>query len=195
MTKLKSVNFIQVSIQFYFNFTILYSGFRSDVKPFFGVLLLRFGHESGCCFAVADASQSSRSLCLACSLATKRKSQFCKFYSRVSKVTLSPFSGFLGYVLGTKLGCVLPLRMRHKAMQLLLGRLAGHKTEKSRLYSFRSDVRPLFGVLLVGFGHEIGCSFAVANASQNHAACAGKLDGHKTEKSSSINFFTVGFQK
>ena len=48
-------------------------------------------------------------------------------------MTLSPFSGFLGYVLGTKLGCVLPLRMRHKAMQLVLGRLAGHKTEKSSL--------------------------------------------------------------
>ena len=46
-------------------------------------------------------------------------------------MTLSPFSRFLGYVLGTKLGCVLPLRMRHKAMQLVLGRLAGHKTEKS----------------------------------------------------------------
>ena len=52
-TKLKSVNFIQVSIQFY-NFILRFQ----DVRPFFGVLLLRFGHESGCCFAVADASQS-----------------------------------------------------------------------------------------------------------------------------------------
>ena len=71
-TKLKSINFIQVSIQFYFNFAILYWGFR----------------------------------------------------------TLGPFLVFFCYVLGTKLGAVLPLRMRHKAMQLVLGRLAGHKTEK-----------------------------------------------------------------
>ena len=63
----------------------------------------------------------------------KTEKSIYKFYSRVSKVTLSPFSGFLGYVLGTKLGCVLPLRMRHKAMQLVLGRRAGHKTEKSSL--------------------------------------------------------------
>ena len=34
--------------------------------------------------------------------------------------------GFLCYVLGTKLGSVLLLRMRHKAMQLVLGRL-GHE--------------------------------------------------------------------
>ena len=31
------------------------------------------------------------------------------------------------YVFGTKLGGALPLRMRHKAMQLVLGRLAGRK--------------------------------------------------------------------
>ena len=54
---------------------------------------------------------------------------FC-FVSRVSEVTLGPFLVFFGYVLGTKLGAVLPLRMRHKAMQL--GRLAGHKIEKSQ---------------------------------------------------------------
>jgi len=34
---------------------------------------------------------------------------------------------------GRKLGAALPLRMRRKAMQLVLGRLAGHKTEKSIL--------------------------------------------------------------
>ena len=49
-------------------------------------------------------------------------------------MTLSPFSGFLGYVLGTKLGAVLPLQMRHKATQLVLGRLAGDKTEKSHFF-------------------------------------------------------------
>ena len=41
---------------------------------------------------------------------------------------------FFCSVLGTKLGAVLPLRMRHKAMQLVLGRLAGHKTGKSQFY-------------------------------------------------------------
>ena len=89
---------------------------------------------------------------------------------------LGPFLVFFCYVLGTKLGAVLPLRMRHKAMQLVLGRLAGNKTEKSQFYpSFNSilfQFRPFFGVLLLRFGHEIGCCFAVADASQSHAACA-----------------------
>ena len=40
---------------------------------------------------------------------------------------------FFGYVLGTKLDAVSPLRMRHKAKQLMLGKLNGHKTEKSQL--------------------------------------------------------------
>ena len=58
-------------------------------------------------------------------------------------MTLGPFLVFFCYFLGTKLGAVLPLRTRHKAMQLVLGRLAGHKTEKFQFYSrvgFRSDV-------------------------------------------------------
>ena len=49
-------------------------------------------------------------------------------------MTLDPFLVFFCYVLGTKLGAVLPLRMRHKAMQLVLGRLAGHKTGKFQFY-------------------------------------------------------------
>ena len=102
-TKLKSVNFIQVSIQVYFNFTILYSGFRT-LGPFLVFFCYVLGTKVGAALPL-PMRHKSRSLCLACSLATKRKSQFCKFYSRVSKVTLSPFSGFLGYVLGTKLGC------------------------------------------------------------------------------------------
>ena len=48
-------------------------------------------------------------------------------------MTLDAFLVFLCYVLGTKLGA-LPLRMRHKAMQLVLGRLAGNKTENSQFY-------------------------------------------------------------
>ena len=39
---------------------------------------------------------------------------------------------FFGYVLGTKLGAVSLLRMRQKAMQLVLCKLDGHKTEKSQ---------------------------------------------------------------
>ena len=62
-----------------------------------------------------------------------------QLYSRVSEVTLGPFLVFFCYVLGTKLGAVLLLRMRHKAMQLVLGRLAGNKIEKSQFYqSFNS---------------------------------------------------------
>ena len=53
------------------------------------------------------------------------------FFSRVSEVTLGLFLVFFCSVLGTKLGAVLLLRMRHKALQLVLCRLAGHKTEKS----------------------------------------------------------------
>ena len=80
---------------------------------------------------------------------------------------------FFCYVLGTKLGAVLPLRTRHKDMQLVLCKLAGYKTEKSHFFKsgFRSDVRPFFGFLLPRFGHEIGCCFAVADASQSYAAC------------------------
>ena len=61
-------------------------------------------------------------------------------------MTLGPFLVFFCYVLGTKLGAVLPLRMRHKAMQLVLGRLAGNKSEKSQFYqSFnQSKVSILF---------------------------------------------------
>ena len=55
-------------------------------------------------------------------------------------MTLGPFLVFFCYFLGTKLGAVLPLRMRHKAVQLVLGRLAGPKTEKSQFYSRVSDV-------------------------------------------------------
>ena len=45
-------------------------------------------------------------------------------------MTLGLFLLFFGYVLGTKLDAVSLLRMRHKAMQLVLGKLDGHKTEK-----------------------------------------------------------------
>ena len=47
-------------------------------------------------------------------------------------MTLGLFLVFFGYVLGTKLDAVSLLQMRHKAMQLVLGKLDGHKTEKSQ---------------------------------------------------------------
>ena len=64
-------------------------------------------------------------------------------------MTLGPFLVFFCYVLGPKLGAVLPLRMRHKAVQLVLGRLAGPKTEKSQFYSRVSDV--MLSLFLVFF--------------------------------------------
>ena len=79
------------------------------------------------------------------------KTDNCQFYSRVSEVTLGPFLGFLCYVLGTKLGAVLPLRMRHKAMQLVLGRLAGNKIEKSHFYQSFNSMLFQFYNFIVGF--------------------------------------------
>ena len=85
------------------------------------------------------------SLCLASLLATKLKSQF---YNRVSEVTLGSFLVFFCYVWGHKamqlvLGrlafrhekrwCIAVADASHKAMQLVFGRLAGHKTEMSIL--------------------------------------------------------------
>ena len=73
------------------------------------------------------------------SLETKLKSlnfiiKILILYNRVSDVTLGPFLGILCYVLGTKLDSVLPLRMRHKGMKLVLGRFADHKTERFQFY-------------------------------------------------------------
>ena len=69
-------------------------------------------------------------------------------------MTLGLFLRFLCYVLGTKLGAVLPLRMRHKAMQLVLCRVAGYKTEKSHFLSRVSEVT--LGPFLVFFGYVLG---------------------------------------
>ena len=97
----------------------------------FLVFFCSFWARNGVLLCRCGCVTKPRSLCLAGSLATKLKSQV---YSKVSEVTLSPFLVFFCYVLGTKLGAVLPLRMRHKAMQLVLGRLAGNKSEKSQFY-------------------------------------------------------------
>ena len=88
------------------------------------VPLLRFGHEINLCFAVADVSQSHA----ACAWQARWPQDVANMrFSKVSGGALGTFLGFLCYVLGTKLGCVLLLRMRHKAMQVVFGRLAGRK--------------------------------------------------------------------
>jgi len=92
---------------------------------------LRFGYEIRWCFAAAHAPQS-HALCAsrACwpqHVANMRNKLKNLSSSEVSEETLSRFLGFLCYVLGTKLGGVLLLRMRHKAMHFVLGGLVGHK--------------------------------------------------------------------
>ena len=111
----------------------VYSKVSEVALGLFGVLLLCFGHEIGCFFAVANASITKPcKFCFAGSLAKKLKSLI--FFSRVSEVTLGPFLVVFCYDLGAKLGAVLPLRMRHKAMQLLLGSFARKISEKSQFY-------------------------------------------------------------
>ena len=56
-------------------------------------------------------------------------------FSRVSGVALGSFVGFLCYVLGTKLGGVLPLRMCHKVMPFVIGRLVGRTMWQARVTS------------------------------------------------------------
>ena len=56
-----------------------------------------------------------------------------------------------GSLFGTKVGGVLPLRMRHKAMQLVLGRLAGNKTEKPQFYQNFNSILFQFYNFIVGF--------------------------------------------
>ena len=86
------------------------------------------------CFAAADASQShaacawqARWLQDVANMRKKLKKLKSFSFCRVSEGALGIFLQFLCYVLGTKLGGVLLLRMRPKAMQLVLGRLAGCK--------------------------------------------------------------------
>ena len=133
-TKLKSLNFIQVSIQFYFN-----------LGPFLVFFCYVLGTKLGAALPLRMRHKAMQLVLGRLAGDKTEKSQFLskfqfnfisilQFYSRVSEVTLGPFLVFFCYVLGTKLGAVLPLRMRHKAMQLVLGRLAGHKTEKFQFY-------------------------------------------------------------
>ena len=110
---------------------------------------------------------------------------------------LGPFLVFFCYVLGTKLGAALPLRVRHKAMQLVLGRLAGDKTEKSQflskfqlnfisilqLYSRVSEVT--LGPFLVFFCYVLGTKLGSVLPLRNKVMqlVLGRLAGNKTEKS------------
>ena len=102
-------------------------------------------------------------------------------------MTLSLFLVFFCYNLGTKLGAALPLRMRHKAMQLVLGRLAGYKTEKSHFFNSRVSEVTL-GLFLVFFCYVLGKKLgSVLPLRKRHKAMQlvlGRLAGHKTEKSS-----------
>ena len=193
---------------------------------------LAFRHESRWCIAVADASQSYAACAWQArwkqnwevSILSKFQFNFIsilQFYSMVSEVTLGPFLVFFCYVLGTKLGAVLPLRMRHKAMQVVLGRLAGDKTEKSQflskfqlnfisilqLYSKVSEVT--LGPFLVFFcyvlGTKLGAGLLLRMRHKAMQLVLGRLAGNKIEKSqfyqsfNSILFqfynFIVGFQK
>ena len=115
--KLKSLSFCRVS--------------EVALGPLFRVPLLRFGHEIRWCFAVAHVPQS-HALCdwrvgWPQDVANLRNKLKSLSFSRVSEVALDAFLRFLCYVLGTKLGGVLPLRMCHKAMPFVIGVLVGRK--------------------------------------------------------------------
>ena len=75
--------------------------------------MLCFGHKIRWCFALADARNDvvfCRCGCIR--ILAMQLVRVLLNFSRVLKVTLGPFVGFLCYVLGTKLGDVSLLRMR-----------------------------------------------------------------------------------
>jgi len=70
---------------------------RRDLRPFFGVPLLRFGHEIRWCFAVAHAPQAMHFVLS--KLVGRKMRQICvTSFSRVPEGALGPFLGFLCYV-------------------------------------------------------------------------------------------------
>ena len=81
----------------------------TDVKPFFRVPLLRFRHEIRWCFAVAHVPQSHAlcdwRVCWPQDVANMRNKLKSLSFSRVSQVTLGPFSGFLLLRFGHKIMC------------------------------------------------------------------------------------------
>ena len=92
-----------------------------------------------------------------------------------SEVTLGLFWGFLCYVLDTKLGGALPLRMRHKAMHFVQKSRDGeHLDLELRTHGkFHSFSR------VSEEGHEIRWCFAVAHAPQAMHFVLSKLVGRK----------------
>ena len=102
---------------------------------------------------------------------------------------------FFCYVLGTKLGAVLPLRMRHKAMQLVLCRLAGYKTEKSHFFKsgFRSDVRSFFVFFCYDLGTKLGAVLPLRMRHKAMQLVLGRLAGNKSEKSQFYQSFNQSF--
>ena len=118
-TKLKSLSFSRVSV--------------GMLGTFFGFLCYVF-RTTLVVFCCCECVTKLCSLCLAGSLAARcgkhaKKLKRLSFISLswVSEGALDTFLRSLCYVLGTKLGGILLLRMHHKAMQLVLGRPAGYK--------------------------------------------------------------------
>ena len=91
--------------------------------------MLRFEYEIRSCFTVAHVPQSYAFCDWRASwpqdVANMRNKLKSFSFSGVSEVALGSFLGFLCYVLGTKLGGVLPLRMCHKVMPFVIGTLVG----------------------------------------------------------------------
>ena len=102
----------------------------------------------------------------------------------VSEWMLGTFLRFLCYVFGTKLGGVLPLRISHKAMQLVLGSKIWQTWVKSWKVSVsvgfhKGALGTFLGFLCYVCVHEIRLCFAVADASQSHVAVLGRVAGCK----------------
>ena len=74
---------------------------------------------------------------------------------------------------GTKVSGVLPLRMRHKAMQLVLGRLVGNNTEKGPFLVFFCYV----------LGTKLGAVLLLRMRQKAMQLVLGRLAGNKIEKS------------
>ena len=88
------------------------------------------------------------------------------------------------WVLFCRCGCVTKL-----CNLCLAGSLATKLKGLNFIVEWVSDVT--FGLLLLRFGHEIRCCFAVADASQSHAACAWQARWRQNSKVK----FIVRFQK
>ena len=136
LKKLKRFSFCKVSegaFGFFLRFRCYVFGTKLG-----GVLLLRMRPKSH-----TACAWQARWLQDVANMRKKLKKLKSFRFSRVSEGALGTFLRFRCYVLGTKLDGVLLLHMRPKAMQLVLGRLAGCKmwqtcvkTEKTEKFQF-----------------------------------------------------------